>query len=122
MLPLGSVSGTAVERQVLLAYDDIYSVEYMHQQLLPYWRIKYDSFGAMLSTAEQEYPEVQAKSTQLDEKLTADLTKVGGAEYADISILAYRQAFAAHKLVEDANGAPFFMPKENFSNGLHIDG
>lgn len=117
MLPLGSVGATPVNRHILLAYDDIYSVEYMHQQLLPYWRTKYASFAQMLSSAEQDYPEVQAKSTKLDDKLTADLTKVGGREYADIAILAYRQAIAAHKLVEAADGEPFFMPKENFSNG-----
>ena len=117
VLPLGSVGATAVNRHILLAYDDIYSIEYMHQQLLPYWRTKYASFGEMLSSAEQQFPELQEKSNALDKKLTADLTKVGGPEYADIAILAYRQAFAAHKLVEDADGAPFFMPKENFSNG-----
>ncbi len=117
VLPLGPVSATEVHRHILLAYDDIYSVEYMHQQLLPYWRTKYASFSNMLASAEEQYPELQKKSAALDEKLTADLTKVGGREYADIAILAYRQAFAAHKLVEDADGAPFFMPKENFSNG-----
>ena len=34
-----------------------------------------------------------------------------------IAALAFRQTIAAQKLVEDVDGVPFFMPKENFSNG-----
>ena len=49
--------------------------------------------------------------------LQHDLVQAGGEEYAAIATLAFRQAIGAHKLVEDANGVPFFMPKENFSNG-----
>jgi len=49
--------------------------------------------------------------------LQIDLVEAGGPEYAAIAVLAFRQAIGAHKLVEDANGVPFFMPKENFSNG-----
>ncbi len=117
VLPLGSVGNTAVTRHVLLAYDDVYSVEYMHQKLLPYWRKQSASFADMLAAAEQDYPAIQSRTRKLDSDLTADLTHVGGAEYAAIATLAYRQAIAAHKLVENGEGAPYFMPKENFSNG-----
>jgi len=116
-LPLGKVTGTPVERHVLAAYDDGYSVEYMHQKLLPYWRKGSKSFAAMLEKAESEYPALVKRAESYDAELERDLTSVGGPEYATISVLAYRQAIAAHKLVEDADGVPFFMPKENFSNG-----
>jgi hypothetical protein len=116
-LPLGKVTATPVERHALVAYNDGYSVEYMQQKLLPYWRKAFPSFAAMLEAAEHEYPALEKRAEKYDAELGSDLTKAGGPEYAAISVLAYRQAIAAHKLVEDADGVPFFMPKENFSNG-----
>ena len=116
-IPLGKVDASPVNRHVLLAYDDIYSIEYMHQKLLPYWRKQFSSFAAMLQAADRDYPSLEARAKQYDADLQHDLVQAGGEEYAAIATLAFRQAIAAHKLVEDASGVPFFMPKENFSNG-----
>jgi len=116
-LPLGQVGASSVTRHVLLAYDDVYSVEYMHQKLLPYWRKQFPSFAAMLQTAEHDFFALEIRAEKYDSELEHDLVQAGGSEYAAIAVLAFRQAIAAHKLVEDANGVPFFMPKENFSNG-----
>ncbi len=116
-LNLGAVGSTTVSRHVLLGYDDLYSVEYMHQRLLPYWREEFSDFGALLKSAERDYEPLEKRAEKYDADLEADLEQAGGAEYAAIATLAFRQAIAAHKLVEDANGIPFFMPKENFSNG-----
>jgi len=117
VLPLGAVGTAPVSRHVLLAYDDIYSVEYMHQKLLPYWRTQFADFTALLKGAEQDYPRLRKRSEQFDADLQSDLAHVGGSEYEAIATLAFRQSIAAHKLVEDANGIPFLMPKENFSGG-----
>jgi hypothetical protein len=117
VLDLGKVGATTVSRHVLAAYDDIYSVEYMRQRLLPYWRTEFQTFGALLEGAERDYASLSKRSAQYDQDLDRDLTATGGAEYAAIATLAFRQAIAAHKLVMDDNGIPFFMPKENFSNG-----
>jgi hypothetical protein len=116
-MPIGNVGSAPVTRHVLLSYDDIYSVEYMRQRLLPYWRKQFSTFGEMLETAEHEYVPLTRRAEQFDAELEHDLIQEGGAEYAAISILAFRQAIGAHKLVEDDAGVPFFMPKENFSNG-----
>jgi Domain of unknown function (DUF4965)/Domain of unknown function (DUF5127)/Domain of unknown function (DUF1793)/Domain of unknown function (DUF4964) len=116
-LNLGKVATTPVSRHLLLAYDDGYSIEYMHQKLLPYWRKGFASFAEMLHAAELDYPALTKRSESYDAELERDLTAAGGREYAAIAVLAFRQAVAAHKLVEDADGVPFFMPKENFSNG-----
>ncbi len=116
-LPMGKVGAAPVTRHVLLAYDDIYSVQYMHQNLLPYWRKQFTGLSEMLQAAERDYAPLQKRAGQYDAELEQDLTQTGGKDYAAISILAFRQAIAAHKLVEDPAGVPFFMPKENFSNG-----
>ncbi|MGB6975435.1 MAG: DUF4965 domain-containing protein [Terracidiphilus sp.] len=114
---LGRVSATPIERHVMLAYDDRYSVEYMQQKLLPYWRKKFPSFAAMLEAANRDYVPLSVRAQSYDADLEHDLAQAGGSEFAAIAVLAFRQAIAAHKLVEDAEGVPFFMPKENFSNG-----
>jgi Glutaminase A six helical-hairpin domain/Domain of unknown function (DUF5127) len=114
---LGSVGATPVRRHVMLAYDDRYSVEYMQQKLRPYWRKQFPSFAAMLEAADRDYTPLSERAKRYDAELEQDLVQAGGGEYAAIAVLAFRQAIAAHKLVEDADGVPFFMPKENFSNG-----
>jgi len=116
-MPLGSVGGSAVSRYVLLSYDDIYSVEYMRQRLLPYWRKQFATFADMLEASNHDYASLARRAEQFDAELEHDLEQEGGADYAAVAILAYRQAIGAHKLVEDDAGVPFFMPKENFSNG-----
>lgn len=116
-LNLGMVGATKVSRHVLLGYDDRFSVEYMHQMLLPYWRTEFPDFGALLKAAEHDYQRMRKRAEKYDADLEGDLAHAGGPEYAAIATLAFRQAIAAHKLVEDGNGIPFFMPKENFSNG-----
>ncbi|HEV2214443.1 MAG TPA: DUF4965 domain-containing protein [Terracidiphilus sp.] len=114
---LGNVGASPVERHVMLAYDDRYSVEYMQQKLLPYWRKQFPSFAALLEAADRDYTPLNERAKRYDAELEHDLVQAGGKEYAAIAVLAFRQAIAAHKLVEDADGVPFFMPKENFSNG-----
>ena len=37
-LDLGKVGAEPVSRHLLLAYDDLYSIEYFHHRLRPYWR------------------------------------------------------------------------------------
>ncbi len=116
-MPLGRVGSSPVSRHVLLAYDDFYSIEYIQEKLLPYWRRQFPTFSALLQAAERGYSGLQKRAETYDADLEKDLVSAGGPEYAAVAVLAFRQAIAAHKLVEDQNGVPFFMPKENFSNG-----
>jgi hypothetical protein len=106
-----------VSRYVVLAYDDEFSIEYLNRRLRPYWRRKGDGIAELLSWALRDYESLQARCDRFDATLIADLTSVGGEEYARLCSLAYRQAFAAHKLVADFDGTPLFFSKENFSNG-----
>ncbi|HEU5453198.1 MAG TPA: DUF4965 domain-containing protein [Terriglobales bacterium] len=112
---LGTVAASPVNRHVLLAYDDVYAIEYMQRRLQPYWRSS--GPGKMLMQAELDYASIDSRAREFDQELTADLRRVGGDAYAQLAILAFRQTVAAHKLAADFDGTPMLFPKENFSNG-----
>ena len=116
-LDLGQVGEQPVSRYVLLAYDDLYSIEYMRSKLRPYWRSKGWDASDLLTAAVNEYPSLMERCEEFDEMLMTDLENQGGKKYAEIAALAYRQCFAAGKFVADANGQPLQFCKENNSNG-----
>jgi hypothetical protein len=117
MLPLGKISSVPVTRHLLLSYTQSYAIQFLHANLRPYWQRNNMPVAEMLATAEQQYAALEKRGTQFDVDLTADLTRAGGAHYAWICTLAYRQAIAAHMLVADESGHPMLFAKENFSNG-----
>lgn len=117
VIHLGKVSGDPVSGYLVLAYDDLYSIEYMRSRLRPYWRKDGWDAGDLLSASVAEYDSLTERCAAFDSELMADLEQLGGKEYAQISALAFRQAFAAGKFAADANGQPLQFSKENHSNG-----
>ncbi len=117
MADLGSVSSTPVSRHLMLAYDDLFSIEYFNRKLRPYWRRNGLGAEGMLKAAAQQYPSLVARCKRFDEELIGDLSKTGGPKYAALAVVAYRQTLAAHKLAADLDGTPLYFSKENFSNG-----
>ncbi len=101
----------------LLVYDDLFSVEYLHRKLRPYWNRNNMGVGTLIKAAVREYPALQRKCETFDADLMRDLTIAGGENYAHLCALAYRQTLAAHKLCADVDGSPLYFSKENFSNG-----
>jgi hypothetical protein len=116
-IDFGNVGAAAVSRHMLVAYDDQFSIEYLNRKLRPYWRKDGANFADLLRKAVSEYESLLARAITFDKELAADLTAAGGSQYAELSVLAYRQAIGAHKLVADVDGTPLFFAKENFSNG-----
>lgn len=116
---LGKVGSATQERLVLLGYDDIFSVEYFERWLRPWWnRSGVERIEDVMADALREYPEVKARCEAFDKAMLAKAQEIGGDKYADLCVLAYRQAIAAHKLVADVDGqTPLFISKENHSNG-----
>jgi hypothetical protein len=102
---------------VLIAYDDEWSIESMHQRLRPWWRRNGTDAPAMLRDAMREVSGVLARCDAFDASLAAQAEAAGGVGYADLLALTWRHAIAAHKLVAGADGKPLFFSKENFSNG-----
>jgi len=114
---LGNVGVQTVARHVVLAYDDLYSLEYFNRRVRPYWRRNGKEAADLLQAAEAAYSSLIDRCKQFDRDLMADLTREGGQKYGRLCALAYRQSIAAHKLAVDADGTLLFFPKENFSNG-----
>jgi hypothetical protein len=114
---LGKVGVKSTARHLILAYDDLYSVEYMRRRLRPYWRRSGAEASDLLRDAARDYESLRTQCQAFDRELMADLTRMGGEKYARLAALAYRQSLAANKLAADEKGTPLFFPKENFSNG-----
>lgn len=114
---LGQVGAEAVERQVIVAYDEIYAIKYFGTNLRPYWRRNGMEPAELLQTAAKEYPSLLKRCEKFDRDLMADMTRIGGERYAQVCALAYRECIAACGLAADANKRPLFFTKENTSNG-----
>jgi len=114
---LGEAGSQPVSRHLMLAYDDQFAIQYFHRNLRPWWRRKGDTAADLLRAGARDFASLAERSRRFDEAFTADLVRAGGPEYAEIGVLAYRQAIAAHKLAADIDGSPIYFSKENFSNG-----
>jgi len=116
-IDLGEIGGETVSRWLMLAYDDLYSIQYLGENLRPWWRRAGLDAAGLLKIAAAEHDAILERCGQFDAELMADLERAGGRKYAELCALAYRQALAAHKLVAAADGAPLFFSKECNSNG-----
>ncbi len=103
--------------QVILAYDDLYSILYFGKQLRPFWKRNDKTAETLLSEALQSYRAVANRADAFDQALMDDLYRTGGSDYQLIGALAYRQALGANKIVADTTGMPLMFSKENNSNG-----
>lgn len=113
---LGSVKKTT--GYVMLGYDDVYSIQYLGENLRPYWnRTRQESIRSQFEKAAKEYAQIISQCEKFDQQLMDDATSSGGEAYADLCALAWRQTFAAHKLVESSKGDLLYLSKENYSNG-----
>lgn len=118
VFPQQTVSDQAVDHTILLAYDDIYSIQYFKENLRPWWnKDNTNSIEKQLDKAMLTYDQVIKRCEAFDKELYQMAEAAGGAEYAKLCEISYRQSIAAHKLVESPQGELLFLSKENFSNG-----
>ena len=113
----GRVGAAVVERHIILAYEDIYCLEYMQRKLRPWWQRGGKSLDVMLGEAASQYAALRMQCADYDARLMADMEKAGGRAYAELCALAFRQCVGAHKLGADFDGSACYFSKECFSNG-----
>ena len=115
---IGKVSAKPANGYIMLAYNDIESIQYFGDNLKAWWtKDGHVSFDEALTSATQNYQDVMERCDDTDAKIYEEALAAGGENYARLCILAYRQSIAAHKLVKDTKGNTLFLSKENFSNG-----
>jgi hypothetical protein len=115
---LGKVGRKEQERLVLVGYDDLYAIQYFHQNLKPWWKLQPGAtIEKVLSQSFTGYQKVLAQCEDLNNTIYNDAVQAGGETYAKLCIMAYRQSIAAHSLVKSPQGDILFLSKENFSNG-----
>ncbi len=115
---LAGVSSKPKNGYLMLAYDDIESIQYFGNNLKAWWtKGGTVSFDQALTAAASDYDKTIARCDKFDSELYETTLKAGGESYARLCLLAYRQSIAAHKLVKDPEGNTLFLSKENFSNG-----
>lgn len=102
---------------LILAYDDLCSINYFGQWRKGYWTTKYDSILEAIADAFNDKEETMAKAAKLDKDIEEKAMAIGGESYAFLCNMSYRQSIAAHKLIADEDGEIIFLSKENDSNG-----
>jgi hypothetical protein len=113
----GKIKSVPVEKIILMAYDDLYSIQYFNQNLQAWWKKKYSTIEELAKKSFDEAGQIAERCGKFDKQLWDDAVKAGGETYAKLCVLAYRQSLAAHKLVRGPNDEILFPQKENFSNG-----
>ncbi len=104
-------------RLVMFAYDDVYSISYFGSRLKSAWNNDGTSIETAIAAAAEEHDVLLTRCEAFGTRLREQAEQAGGAKYAELLVLAYRQVIAGHKLVVDDNGELLFISKECFSNG-----
>lgn len=105
------------ETGLVLAYDDLLSINYFGEWRKAYWTKIYPTIQDAIGAAFADQEEVLEKAGKLDEEIQRVAEEIGGERYAYLCNLSYRQTVAAHKLICDEAGNMIFLSKENDSNG-----
>ncbi|MBQ7840286.1 MAG: DUF4965 domain-containing protein [Lachnospiraceae bacterium] len=110
-------AGADKKAGMILAYDDLLSINYFGQWRKAYWTKEYATILDAIGAAFADREEVLKKAAKLDREIEAKALEIGGEDYAFLCNMSFRHAFAAHKLITDENGEIVFLSKENDSNG-----
>lgn len=102
---------------LILAYDDLLSINYFGQWRKAYWTKEYATILDAIAASFADKEEVLKKSEQLDREIETKAYEIGGEAYAYLCNMSYRQTVSAHKLITDEDGEIIFLSKENDSNG-----
>ena len=111
--------GTEEERTVraVVAYDDIASINYFGDLCKAWYRRNGAQLTDAIRLAVRDFDSVAQRCAALDAQVRADALAAGGEDYAYLAAAAWRQTWAAHKLIATPKGEMAFLSKENDSNG-----
>jgi hypothetical protein len=117
LLPSTEVGSTPIDWRMLVAYDQVFAIDYFHRHLTPYWSRNGQSAIGLVEAAWADRDSVCARARAFGDDLLQKLVAAGGDTYARLGLLAFRQTLGAHALVADIDGKLLYFSKENGSNG-----
>ncbi len=100
----------------VLAYDDVYSINYFGQKLPGLWTERFVDIEEAIGFAMTERNSLFERIRKQEEKILSDSEKFG-EDYQKILSAAARQVMAGHKLVRNNEGQLLYLSKECHSNG-----
>lgn len=111
------VGETPAGATVLLAYDDVASINYFGSLCRAWYMRGGKTLPDALCELERRHDELEAACERWDAQITGEARRIGGEDYRLIVSAAWRHTFAAHKLIATPEGEMAFLSKENDSNG-----
>src|SRR5262249_1621620 len=74
------------QQQLILGYDDLYSIQYFGQNLQAWWKKNFSSMEELLKRSAAEYSSIKNKCDAFDKQLYSDAVKAGGEKYAKLCV------------------------------------
>eukprot|EP01113_Clastostelium_recurvatum_P010788 TRINITY_DN1541_c0_g1_i1.p1 TRINITY_DN1541_c0_g1~~TRINITY_DN1541_c0_g1_i1.p1 ORF type:complete len:751 (-),score=154.96 TRINITY_DN1541_c0_g1_i1:88-2193(-) len=110
--------GNTIEKTLIIAYDDVYSMNYFGLMMKAYWTQLYPNILALMDKAWSDYPSLLLEATQFDVEFFEKMTTAGGDKYSTLTALSFRQVMGGTKLVWNSqNSSIWFFMKEISSDG-----
>ncbi len=100
----------------VIAYDDVYSINYFGSFLSGLWAEKFSSIEDAITYCLKNRSELLEKIIAQNERIESDARPLGD-NYVKMLNAATRQVFAGHKLVKSKDGELLYLSKECHSNG-----
>ncbi len=104
------------EFSCVLAYDDVYSINYFGERLKGLWTENFSEISEAMSYCVKNKKELFTALTENERKILGDAKPFGKA-YTSMLSGALRQVLAGHKLVRSGDGELLYLSKECHSNG-----
>lgn len=102
---------------VMLGYDDISSINYFGKECNAWFMRDGATLLDAIKDFNNRHNELLNACINLDEQVIKEAYNVGEEDYILIVSAAWRQTFAAHKLISTSDGEMAFLSKENDSCG-----
>lgn len=100
----------------VIAYDDVYSINYFGEYLKGLWTEKFATVEEIMKYCADNRAELFERIRKQEEMILFDSAEFG-ENYQNMLAAAARQVLAGHKLVRNAKGELLYLSKECHSNG-----
>ena len=116
---LGTVGTTATSPfTLLLGRERDPAINYLGNSIRSLWTQYFPSYEAMLAFAYHDRTAALKRANALDAKLSAAATAIGGANYAALTAVTLRQAFAATELTNTISNPYLFLEEISSSDNV----